>query len=163
MPPPPSGDTNNCLTQLMNEASYNALNAYNNYIDSIAAAFTAGYIAHCVNSVEDSFHMNGPFDEYHYTLYYYDQAENLVKTILRQGVHTITSAASLDSINKYRSGVSGYHPVYPNGDSLMSLYWFNSEHFRSIIRLAKCFGGRIGAFCNKRVSRLPIRVRISSR
>ena len=67
-----------------------------------------------------------PFDEYHYTLYYYDQAENLVKTIPPQGVRPITSTASLDSINQYRLGTAGYNPVYPNGDSLASLYWFNS-------------------------------------
>jgi len=123
--PPPSGDTNNCVTQLMNVANYNATNAYNKYMDSIVSAFTAGYIAHCM-MVDDSFHMNGPFDAYHYTLYYFDQAENLVKTIPPQGVHPITAAASLDSVVKYRAGVAGYNPVYPNGDSLSSLYWFNT-------------------------------------
>jgi hypothetical protein len=76
--------------------------------------------------IDDSFHVNAPYNQYHYTLYYYDQAENLVKTVPPQGVHPITSTASLDTIKQYRLGTPGYNPVYPNFDSLASLYWFNS-------------------------------------
>jgi hypothetical protein len=122
---PPTMDSNNCVSQLMQDAEYNAENAYTQYVDSVISAFTAGYIAHCMQ-VDDSFHVKAPFDEYHYTLYYYDQAENLVKTVPPQGVHPITLSASLDSITQYRKGTPGYSPVYPNFDSLASLYWFNS-------------------------------------
>jgi len=119
----PPNDTNPCLTQLLTDASYNAQNAYNQYIDSITDAFRANYISHCMN-IDDSFHLNMPFDEYHYTLYYYDQAENLVKTIPPQGVHPITNPDSLTDITNYRAG-SESRPIYPQ-DSLGSRYWFNT-------------------------------------
>ncbi len=116
-------DTNNCITQLMMDAQYNATNAYNLYRDSLQTAFQNGYIKHCMN-INDSFHATIPFDEYHYTLYYYDQAENLVKTIPPQGVHPITSPALLTDITNYRSGTFLF-PIYPT-DSLSSRYWFNT-------------------------------------
>jgi len=116
-------DSNPCASQLLEDATYSAKNAYTQYIDSIATGFTGGYIKHCMQ-IDDSFHVNAPFDEYHYTLYYYDQAGNLVKTVPPQGVHPITSAASLDSVADYREG-SEPKAVYPK-DSLESVYWFNT-------------------------------------
>ena len=122
-PPIPPSDTNPCLTQLLDDATYNATNAYNNYLDSLTLAFQNNYVKHCM-MIDDSFHLRMPFDEYHYTLYYYDQAENLVKTIPPQGVHPITSISSLDSITNYREGLEP-KPVYPR-DSLASRYWYNT-------------------------------------
>ncbi|HXB13878.1 MAG TPA: RHS repeat-associated core domain-containing protein, partial [Bacteroidia bacterium] len=121
---PAAVDSNPCYTYLMMDAQYNAQNAYNNYIDSVNTNFTANYIKHCMN-IQDSFHLNMPFDEYHYTLYYYDQAENLVKTIPPQGVHPITAISSLDSVKAYRAGTAGYNPVYPI-DSMQTRYWYNT-------------------------------------
>ena len=122
--PTPITDTNPCYTSLMLDAQYTAQEEYVNYVDSVKNAFEANYIKHCMQ-IDDSFHVTMPFDEYHYTLYYYDQAENLVKTVPPQGVHPITAAASLDSIQKYRAGVAGYNPVYPK-DSMQTKYFYNT-------------------------------------
>jgi RHS repeat-associated protein len=122
---PPVVDTNTCYTYLMMDAQYNAMTDYNTYIDSVQNAFQANYIAHCMQ-VGDSFHVAMPFDEYHYTLYYYDQAGNLVKTVPPQGVHPITAQASLDSVTYYRAGKAGYtKPVYPI-DSMQTKYFYNT-------------------------------------
>jgi len=116
-------DTNTCYTYLMMNAAENAQNSYGDYIDSTENAFRSSYITHCMN-VNDSFHMVMPFDEYHYTLYYYDQAQNLVKTIPPQGVHPITNATLLTDITKYRAGTFGT-PTYPT-DSLITRYFYNT-------------------------------------
>jgi YD repeat-containing protein len=119
----PRVDTDPCYTYLMMDASYNAQNAYTNYIDSVQTTFSANYLKHCMN-IADSFNLLEPFDEYHYTLYYYDQAENLVKTIPPQGVHPITSSSEITSIDSNRLH-GNPHPKYPV-DSMSSRYWFNT-------------------------------------
>ncbi|HSY76831.1 MAG TPA: hypothetical protein VK890_08245, partial [Bacteroidia bacterium] len=117
-------DTNTCYTYLMMDAKYNAITSYNNYMDSVQSKFKANYIAHCMQ-VNDSFHLKMPFDEYHYTLYYYDQAENLVKTVPPQGVHPITLTAIVQKgITKYRDSAIG-SPTYPM-DSLQTRYFYNT-------------------------------------
>ncbi|HWY98808.1 MAG TPA: kelch repeat-containing protein [Bacteroidia bacterium] len=116
-------DTNSCYTQLMTEAQYNATASYNTYIDSVQSAFQTNYISHCMQ-VGDSFKMLEPYDDYHFTLYYYDQAGNLVKTVPPQGVHPITSSTSLNNIIAYRHNGTG-SPTYPV-DSLQTRYFYNT-------------------------------------
>jgi RHS repeat-associated protein len=121
--PPQPPDTNSCFAQLLLDATYNAHNAYNQYVDSVKNNFLTSYVQHCMH-IDDSFNLTMPFSEYHYTLYYYDQAENLVKTIPPQGVHPITTSASLAQIITYRNTGAGA-PVYPS-DSLITRYWYNT-------------------------------------
>ncbi len=121
--PPITPQPNNCVYQLTMDAQANAQNAYNQYMDSITNAFEANYISHCMN-IDDSFHATIPFDQYHYTLYYYDQAGNLAKTVPPQGVNPITSPVLLNQVSCYRAG-SCTSPVYPV-DSMESRYWYNT-------------------------------------
>lgn len=61
--------------------------SYQNLIDSLRQDFTQKYLAKCLGSmVQEEFTLNIKQSEYHYTLYYYDQAGNLVKTIPPAGV-----------------------------------------------------------------------------
>ncbi|HTA81721.1 MAG TPA: kelch repeat-containing protein [Bacteroidia bacterium] len=123
---PPPTDTNTCYTQLMEDAQYTATEEYNTYMDSVQNAFEANYIAHCMN-IDDSFHVTEPFDLYHYTLYYYDQAGNLVKTVPPQGVHPITLTTTVqNNINTFRnSGEVSGSPTYPV-DSFQTHYFYNT-------------------------------------
>lgn len=60
---------------------------YEAYRDSLMNSFDDRYLAKCLNArYNESFTVEQPISEYHYTLYYYDQAGNLVKTIPPQGV-----------------------------------------------------------------------------
>lgn len=60
---------------------------YEAYRDSIVRSFDDRYLTKCLNArYTESFTVEQPISEYHYTLYYYDQAGNLVKTIPPQGV-----------------------------------------------------------------------------
>ncbi|HRO46818.1 RHS repeat-associated core domain-containing protein [Agriterribacter sp.] len=58
------------------------------YKDSVRGSFTRVFLDKCLRAVmHETFVVHQPVSEYHYTLYYYDQAGNLVKTIPPQGVH----------------------------------------------------------------------------
>ncbi|RYY13424.1 MAG: hypothetical protein EOO04_31925, partial [Chitinophagaceae bacterium] len=55
---------------------------FNNYQDSIRNLFDDSYLKRCLNIAgREKFTVSDSSSEYHYTLYYYDQAGNLVKTI----------------------------------------------------------------------------------
>lgn len=87
--------TNPCVENMLNIAAANAQNAYDNYVDSLSADFLDRYYTHCVDSLSESFTKLYNMREHHYTLYYYDQAGNLVKTIPPEGVAFI----DLDTVN----------------------------------------------------------------
>ncbi|HKO81986.1 MAG TPA: hypothetical protein VJU78_16380, partial [Chitinophagaceae bacterium] len=60
---------------------------YEAYRDSLLNVFEEAYLNKCLKVAKtESFTVNLPVNEYHYTLYYYDQAGNLVKTIPPEGV-----------------------------------------------------------------------------
>ncbi|OQP68407.1 RHS repeat domain-containing protein [Niastella populi] len=57
------------------------------YRDSLIGSFNDRYLAKCLKArYNETFTLYQPVSEYHYTLYYYDQAGNLVKTIPPEGV-----------------------------------------------------------------------------
>ncbi len=60
---------------------------YNTYSDSLTGAFEQNYLKVCMNAYKhESFTVTHHESEYHYTLYYYDQAGNLLKTVPPAGV-----------------------------------------------------------------------------
>ncbi|MCG3167821.1 MAG: hypothetical protein POELPBGB_03616 [Bacteroidia bacterium] len=111
VPEVPAGD--NCVDYLMDIAQSNATLAYNSYINEISNQFLSNYVNNCMQA-QEHFTMDYEESEYHYTLYYYDQAGNLVKTVPPQGVKYIDldaivsgSTTVQDVINSYRNGTSG--------------------------------------------------------
>jgi RHS repeat-associated protein len=89
--------TDNCLEMLVNEALFNAEQRYNNYIDSIKGALSERYMAKCL-SVNEQFTYTYTDKLYHFTLYYYDQAGNLIKTIPPAGVEPVNITAYNDPL-----------------------------------------------------------------
>ncbi len=64
-----------------------ATEKYTAYLDSLKNAFDNAYLQKCMQAFKtESFVVTHPQSEYHYTLYYYDQAGNLVKTVPPAGV-----------------------------------------------------------------------------
>jgi len=64
-----------------------ATEKYKMYKDSMLAAFDSLYLGKCMKAYQyEDFTVTAPQSEFHYTLYYYDQAGNLVKTIPPAGV-----------------------------------------------------------------------------
>jgi hypothetical protein len=79
-PLPTAPYVNPCVQQLLNTAYNNAQTLYDQYMDELATQFAQKYNEHCLAVVEN-FEMDYVDQEYHFTLYYYDQAGNLVKTV----------------------------------------------------------------------------------
>jgi RHS repeat-associated protein len=72
---------------------------YNAYIDSVKNDFEESYKASVLQAKDmEKFAVTYASSEYHYTLYYYDQAGNLVKTIPPAGVVKDRSAEWIDQV-----------------------------------------------------------------
>jgi RHS repeat-associated protein len=111
-----------CRDQLTNIAFQNAQNAYQEYIDEVRATFRAAYIDKCLKAAE-SFSMAYDDNEYHYTLYYYDQGGNLIKTIPPEGVELLTSKDCVDEVNASRD--AGEQDIFTK-HRMESRYRYNS-------------------------------------
>lgn len=86
-----------CQAELDATAEYSAKVLHKRYLDSVKQAFREDYIRKCL-SIQDEFDLNFEEDEHHYTLYYYDQAGNLVRTVPPKGVNKLDYA----QLNKVR-------------------------------------------------------------
>jgi hypothetical protein len=66
---------------------------YKAYTDSLTTAFERNYTEKCLQAYRyESFTVTYTKREYHYTLYYYDQAGNLIRTVPPAGVHIADTA-----------------------------------------------------------------------
>src|SRR5690606_38884070 len=84
----------------------------------------ASFRAHCLDANKDEkFTVSYIPKEYHYTLYYYDQAGNLVKTVPPKGVHPNYEGEFLEAVASGRfEGIS-----VPNDDhEFLTEYRYNS-------------------------------------
>ncbi|PCJ64359.1 MAG: hypothetical protein COA58_13475 [Bacteroidetes bacterium] len=111
-----------CITWKKMWAQTKAKIVYDDYIDSLSTAFKDEYYEVCMLA-QDKFDVNYELKEYHYTLYYYDQAGNLIQTVPPAGVDVISSQTDLAQIAAARSGNAT--PLYPN-HTLTTRYNYNS-------------------------------------
>ena len=82
-----------------------SLDSYLAQIEDMRLAFEANYKQTCSNAFQtENLKYLGKTKNYQYTLFYYDQSGNLVKTVAPQGV-SILSNASNAAINTARAGV----------------------------------------------------------
>ena len=90
-----------CTADIVSSAFDRAGQNYYVYIEEIKRNFRNAYISKCLSN-EATANLEGDQYEYHYTLYYYDQAGNLVKTIAPEGVDLL-QGNDLDNIDIYRN------------------------------------------------------------
>lgn len=91
---------NSCIAELFSTAQTNSYNRYVAYIDSVRRDFREAYLTKCMG-VQPNLIMSADLYEYHYTLYYYDQSGNLVKTIPPKGVQLLTDT-QIGEVRNYR-------------------------------------------------------------
>jgi RHS repeat-associated protein len=87
---------NPCKSMLTNHAMFAAMQAYQEYYNAQMSEAISIYKAHCLNGVVESLRYTYEDKQYHYTLYYYDQAGNLIKTIPPAGVELLETFADED-------------------------------------------------------------------
>ncbi|SPE77624.1 RHS Repeat protein [Flavobacterium columnare] len=89
--------------------------AYERYIQSQKNEFIKNYIASAMSTVVEQFNVNYADKEYQYTLYYYDQAGNLIKTVAPEGVNRFDITSVLDTqINQSRDQKLDNATLLPN-------------------------------------------------
>jgi hypothetical protein len=80
-----------------------ATNVFTLYSDSLKGSFDSAYVGRCLQAAsKESLTLTDSISEYHYTLYYYDQAGNLVKTVPPAGVVRTYRQGWLDSVRAAR-------------------------------------------------------------
>jgi RHS repeat-associated protein len=85
---PQQPDLYKCLKEQIEFANTRAINDYNIYIEEQRLAFYKRYTDKCLG-ISPSLRLVAKIKEYHYTLYYYDQSSNLVKTVPPAGVRLL--------------------------------------------------------------------------
>jgi RHS repeat-associated protein len=95
-------------------------------VDEAVNTYMNLFIKSCLNKLanKESFLVDYTLKEYHYTLYYYDQAGNLVKTVPPDGVNIITSPTTLGHVADYRAGT--YATFTPAVHDMVTKYKYNS-------------------------------------
>ncbi|UPK67195.1 RHS repeat domain-containing protein [Chitinophaga filiformis] len=77
---------------------------FNAYRDSLKAGFNKAYIDSCMNAgLREIFTVSYTTSEYHYTLYYYDRAGSLVKTVPPAGVVVNRTQTWLNAVKSARA------------------------------------------------------------
>ena len=121
---------------------------YNALQQQQMTSFNAQYIAKCLTAIE-SFNETDTIEEYHYTLYYYDQAGNLVKTIPPKGVNPIYRQTWIDSVESFKKTGTQLVPshTYP------TRYCYNSLNQ---VNIQKSPDGGVSKFYYDRLGRLTV-------
>jgi len=97
-------DDNPCK-DLPKIAFHFAQEKYELYVDSLRNVFDTAYHNKCMAAKDlESFTVSYKTSEYHYTLYYYDQSGNLVKTVPPAGVQKLNST-EMALVKTYRANV----------------------------------------------------------
>jgi len=117
-------------TAATNLANQNAITAYNAEVAAAIATFTAQYYKQCMPNPNNFEYYGATYTDqvYHYTLYYYDQAGNLVRTVAPRDVAGNTlPLASLGTVDAYRNDPSsGYYPFTVPTYSVLTNYQYNT-------------------------------------
>ncbi|MCF6133253.1 DUF6443 domain-containing protein, partial [Flavobacterium wongokense] len=115
------------------EFSLNVAESYNDdnyqaYLNAKKQAFKIAYLAQALTKVKETFTMKYTDKEYQYTLYYYDQAGNLMQTVAPQGVGIVPSANSeaVDVMRNNNEPNASPIPSLLPAQSFQTKYRYNS-------------------------------------
>jgi len=102
---------------------------FKNYLGLLKEEFKTDYIQSAMTSVQEKLNMTYNDKEYQYTLYYYDQAGNLVQTVSPEGVDRYEASELTggvqSGINTVRDGNSSNTNLLPDHE-LRTVYKYNS-------------------------------------
>ncbi|MDB5258508.1 MAG: large protein [Chitinophagaceae bacterium] len=114
-----------CADYLINHAVQNAVTEFNLYVESQKINFQRAYVEHFMTDLTENFTMTTAGDiTHHYTLYYYDKAGNLVRTVPPEGVVLLTPD-QVKKVQQDRASGSPDRNVFTE-HTLTTTYAFNS-------------------------------------
>ncbi|NML37498.1 hypothetical protein HHL17_09880 [Chitinophaga sp. G-6-1-13] len=142
-------DVNGCSDNVFFVKS-KSIELYRQYRDSISNNFEQQYLSSLRDAFnKEQFTVTHDVSEYHYTLYYYDQAGNLLKTIPPQGVLIDTTVNWLNRVSAARAGGQTLVPAH----TLATNYRYNS--LNQVIAQQSPDGG-VSRFWYDRLGRLAV-------
>jgi RHS repeat-associated protein len=92
------GNGNPCEELLTEIAISRAMVRYNEIRNSIASDFATKYTYACMFGAQETYTVDYRKRNYPYTLYYYDQLSNLIKTVPPEGFNPIEGTVALDEV-----------------------------------------------------------------
>ncbi|PWV56693.1 RHS repeat-associated core domain-containing protein [Chitinophaga sp. S165] len=110
-------DQYQCMMDVLEDAVIAGRTSYLEYIEEIKRQFRKDYIAYC-GANRPKVLLTTLQQIYHYTLYYYDQAGNLVRTVPPEGVHLLDDGLSgqADLMRKTTPSTCTYNGVTVSAD-----------------------------------------------
>lgn len=95
---------------------------YSQYIKQEKEKFKTAYLNSLITNVKDDLNYTYSDKEYQYTLYYYDQAGNLVQTVAPEGIHRLgdnpeKDGGNIDAINKEIKTIRANQPDFNENKS----------------------------------------------
>jgi RHS repeat-associated protein len=134
--------------RVRNNATVKAQNIYDAIQQQVLANFQSAYQAKCL-AVGEIFKVTDTVKEYHYTLYYFDLAGNLTKTVPPKGVNPNYAQTWINSVDTARQNGNGTQlvPVH----NFISRYCYNSLNH---VNIEKTPDGGVSKFWYDRLGRL---------
>ncbi len=116
-----------CMKSLLTTAIINGKIEYDAYLKEERQKFQVGYINTC-KAPGPSVHLTAEQQVYHYTLYYYDQAGNLVRTVPPEGV-SFLSNKEMEWVRKAREASQNCNYTGPlsNTDKATTLQYLSNN------------------------------------
>ncbi len=144
-----------CEEDLIAEATHSAENQYGDYIEEVIDDIENNYMEQCTPADNaETFTMQYPDNEHHYTLYYYNQAGNLTRTVPPAGVELVPpgnwAAVNADRENgttnistnhrmetryKYNSLNQLTHQTMPDHDKMPGTEWSTQFFYDKLGRI----------------------------
>lgn len=115
-------DPYSCMMENIDDAVAVGNTLYSEYIEEVRRQFRKDYIAYC-GAEKPKFQLTSSRQNYHFTLYYYDQAGNLVRTIPPEGVHPLDDSqlGQVVAVRGQKDFTCTYTGPLQNTDKTLSL------------------------------------------
>lgn len=112
-----------CRDELQRNDSINKALRFANNLHNFANEQHGRYLQHCRDAASETLNATYELDEYYYTLYFYDQAGNLIKTVAPRDVDVNTPSSTADLVNVNRKADNGVliHPDH----TIVTRYRYN--------------------------------------
>lgn len=113
-----------CISQQLYSAESYGVHLHTEYMEEQKRIFKQSYRETVMNSLQETFTLEYDEKEYQYTLYYYDQAGNLVKTVMPSGVKPLIP--SVTDVAKDEMAANTANPTVYTDHTMATTYKYNS-------------------------------------
>ncbi|MBL7932300.1 MAG: hypothetical protein JNL60_10375 [Bacteroidia bacterium] len=127
-----------CAEFLQDLTDNTADEKYEADLDALKNAFIRKFIKHCLGRAVETLRMKSNTNTYQYTLYYYDQAGNLTRTVPPEGVKPIDLNAIFSGTKTNRKAIAEDRTNYGTSKQVYTKHTFQTTYtYNSLNQLVK--------------------------